>query len=283
MVKDTMYSLEVRLHRIEERQNLLDDSSIDLQDEKAVTEQCLRICERAISSIQSLQHGQPALQRDTTQQSDGYLLDQFEAQLWTNRSLTGSRDKIAETMGRLRERLEYVTRNRGPDYESEMLRLREEISASKQCLEVCKEASDQLSNQKIHIIGEVVADEDCDQVVVTALADLFNVGKVKANKRSMQMVGSMPAESINQMSTARYNSRFGAKDSNLAAAQFDNVTDPLVVVEPRKADSTAAGSNQVKENTNSLRPETNYDRPFSNQVRKRRTEGEEGTKKNRQE
>jgi hypothetical protein len=73
--------------------------------------------------------------------------------------------------------------NGDPDDESEMLRLQEEINIQKQCLEVCKQASAQVSSQKIHIIGEVIADDDCDQVVVTTLADLFSVGKGEGHEQ----------------------------------------------------------------------------------------------------
>jgi hypothetical protein len=83
MIKDTAYNLEMRLQRIDEkitnlaadRQTLLEDSSIDLQDEKAVTVQCLRICERASSYIKSLQDEQPALQTEAPQQGAGYVLE----------------------------------------------------------------------------------------------------------------------------------------------------------------------------------------------------------------
>ncbi|KAI6609611.1 hypothetical protein MCOR14_012027, partial [Pyricularia oryzae] len=67
--------------------------------------------------------------------------------------------------------------NEGPERDEQRLRVQEDIHASKQCLEICKQASKQVSRQKIHIVGEVVADDDTDQVVVTTLADLFDVGK----------------------------------------------------------------------------------------------------------
>jgi flagellar hook-length control protein FliK len=153
MIKDTVYNLEMRLQRIDEkittvdadRPTLLEDSSIDLQDEKAVTVQCLRICERASSYIKSLQDEQPALQREAPQQGAGYVVNQFEAQLLTQKSLNENRDNLLETIGRLRERLESITSNGGPGGESETLRLQEEINISKQCLEVKRYTSSERS------------------------------------------------------------------------------------------------------------------------------------------
>ena len=287
MIKDTAYNLEIHLQRIDEkitsvaadRPTLSADSSIDLQDEKAVTVQCLRICERASSYIKSLQDGQPALQRGVPQQSAGYVLDQFEAQLLTQKSLNENRDNLLETIGRLRERLASITFNGGPDCESETLRLQEEISFSKQCLEVCKQASNQVSSQKIHIIGEVIADEDCDQLVVTALADLFHVGLVKATNRSAQLVGSMPADVLRDVSRDRYSSRFGALGDSVETAQLDTAAASPSTFETRKDDRSLMKSNQAKEDGKLAGPETTCDRPSPNEVRRRRAGGEDGTKK----
>lgn len=277
----------MRLQRIDEKitsvttdpLTLLEDSSIDLQDEKAVTVQCLRICERASSYIKSLQDEQPALQREAPQPGAGYVLKQFEAQLLTQKSLNENRDNLLETIGRLRERLDFMTSNGGPDNKSETLRFQEEINFSKQCLEVCKQASNQVSSQKIHIIGEVIADEDCDQVVVTTLADLFNVGKVKAMSRSAQLVGSMPADVLQGMSKDRYGSRFGALGGNVETVQLDTAAASPPTFETRKADRPHTKSNQAKDDGNLAGPETTYDRPSPNEVRRRRAGGEDETKK----
>ena len=277
MIKDTAYSLDMRLKRIDEkittvaagRLTLLEDSSIDLQDEKAVTVQCLRICERASSYIKSLQDGQPALQREAPQQSAGYVLNQFEAQLLTQKSLNENRDNLLETIGRLRERLDSITFNGSPGGESETLRLQEEINFSKQCLEVCKQAANQVSSQKIHIIGEVTADEDCDQVVVTTLADLFNVGKVKAMSGSAQLVGSMQPEVLRDISKDRYGSRFFALGNNFETVQLDTAAASPSTFETRRANRSLMKSNQAKEDGTLAGPEITYDRPSPNEARRR--------------
>jgi hypothetical protein len=104
-----------------------------------------------------------------------------EAQLLTPKSLNENRDYLIETIGRLQERLDSMT--------GETFRLQEELNVSKHCLEVCKHR---------------------DQIVVTAIADLFHVGKVRATSRSARLVGSMPLDMLRDMSKDRYGSRFGA-------------------------------------------------------------------------
>ena len=287
MIKDTTYNLEMHLQRIDEkitsvdtnRPTLLEDSSIDLQDEKAVTVQCLSICERASSYIKSFQDEQPVLQHDAPQQSAKYVWDQFEAQLLTQKSLNENRNNLLETIVRLRERLDSINSNGGTDGESETLRFQEEINFSKQCLEVCRQASNQVSSQKIHIIGEVVAEEDCDQVVVTTLADLFHVGKVKATSNSAQLVGSMPPDVLRDISKDRYGSRFGVPGNRLETAELGTDTTSPPTFEIRKADRSVTKSDRAREDENLAGPETTRERPSPNEVRRRKAGGEGGTKK----
>lgn len=286
MIGDTTYNLEMHLQRIDEkitsiaveRPTLFEESSIDLQDEKAVTLQCLRICERASSHIKALQEGQPALQREASQQSAKFVLDQFEAQLLTQKTLNENRDNLLETIGRLRERLGSMKSSGDPNSEIETVRLQEEINFSKQCLEVCKQASTQVSSQKIHIIGEVLAQEDCDQVVVTALADLFHIGKVKATSRSTQLVGSMPPDVLRDVSKDRYGSRFGALGSSLDRVHPDVVATSPNTFKIQKADTSLTQSSQAKEDGVLEGPET-CDRPASNDARRRRARVDDGKRK----
>ena len=231
MVKDAVYNLEIRLQQIDEKittlashhSTPLEDSSIDLQDEKAVTIQCLLICERATSYIQSLQNEKPILQREALGQSAGDLPHLFEAQLLTQKTLTETRNKLVETIGNLQERLDSATFNKSPDRESETLLLKEEIDLSKQCLEVCKKATNEVSSQKIHVIEEVIANNDCDLMVVTTLADPFHAGEAKSKGKSMQLVGSMSGDAIREMSKDRYGNRLGALAGHLEAKTLPSI------------------------------------------------------------
>jgi hypothetical protein len=47
-----------------------------------------------------------------------------------------------------------------------------------------------------------------DQVVVTALADLFHSRKVNVGSRSVQVLGSMSTDMLRYLSKDRYGSRF---------------------------------------------------------------------------
>jgi hypothetical protein len=68
--------------------------------------------------------------------------------------------------------------------------------------------SSEVTNQKIHIIREVVADRESDNMVVTTLVDMFNVRKAISKDKLVILVGSMSNEVLIQLSCDRYNSHF---------------------------------------------------------------------------
>ncbi|KAH7014492.1 uncharacterized protein B0I36DRAFT_299420 [Microdochium trichocladiopsis] len=252
LVQDTAYNLETQLQRIQDKMDALETVTspdptvtVDLTDEKAVTEQCLRICEEAQAVLQRLQAEQPGNRpaAGETHQSPlpasgstergaggddggGRFQEQFQAQVMTATALAESQLRLADTISRLQQRLGVVLdATSGGDPDRERARLQEDIAMSKQCLEVCNLASS-LSSQKIHVVGEVVADEDCDQVVVTTLADLWNVKKVMAGRNSAQLVGSMDDASLQKLSGDRYNSRFGAVPTSVVLPGAGAATRP---------------------------------------------------------
>jgi len=277
MIKDTVYNLEMRLQRIDEKLahitadgTLGPETSIDLQDERDVTRQCLRICEDARSYFESLQCRQPELLQGATSSTANIARERFDAELMTRQTLDESRDKIAATIRRLQERLDCTVSSEGPERDQQRLRLHEDIDISKQCLEVCKEASNQVSYQKIHIVREVVADDDTDQVVVTTLADLFDVGKVLAKSRSAQLVGSMTDDTLQQLSSDRYSSRFGIVSGDPGRVQARSGALPSNL--KTQEDSTPT-PHQIRKDRQPASAESRHDRPFPNEVRKRAAEG----------
>ncbi|KAJ6437976.1 14-3-3-like protein [Purpureocillium lavendulum] len=266
LVKNTICDLKLRLQRIDDRLRGAAPASgpsssgtgIDLNDERQVTEQCLRICQDAKFYFESVAiRDAPFLQDRPLGGSTNYLQSKFEAQLLTRQALDDNQTSLVRIITRLRERLESVIL--GGD-SSERSQLQEDIQASKQCLEVCKLASTEVSNQKIHIIGEVLADGDSDHVVVTTLADMFNVGKTISKNRSALLVGSMSDEALMQLSRDRYDSRFRS------AITHDHATQSSAVIASETSHPGLTSTQPTKTN----RQTTNERTPaLSNETRKR--------------
>ena len=108
-----------------------------------------------------------------------------------------------------------------PSDESERSYLLNDINASKKCLEVYKIVSE-VSTQKIYRVREVITDSDSDQVIVTTLADLFNVKKALSKDNLAQLVRSITEEALHHLTKKRYSSWFRAlaqeSDTNSATS-----------------------------------------------------------------
>lgn len=184
--------------------------------------------------------------------------------------LDQSREKIVATIHHLQNLLSSTMSNEGPERDEQRLRVQEDIHASKQCLEVCKQASKQFSRQKIHIVGEVVADDDTDQVVVTTLADLFDVGKVLAKSGSAQLVGSMTDDTLQKLTADRYSSRFGTASNYPGRAQVRSTALPASCTSQDGDNHTPYLSNKDRQSPDAHLKSA---RPSPNEVRKRAAEG----------
>ena len=219
-MKNTIYDLQLRLQRIDDKMHSLTRESVagtsrvslDLDNERQVTEQCLRICQDAKFYFESLARRDASLLQEAPEErGEDDMQDKFEAELITRQTFNDNQRSLEKVIARLRERLESVLLDGDA---GERSRLQEDIKMSTQCLEVCKLASTEVSNQKIHISGEATADGDSDHMVVTTLADMFKVGKTISKNRSAMLVGSMSDEALMKLSHDRYNSRFGTADMN---------------------------------------------------------------------
>jgi hypothetical protein len=74
MTQDTIHDRKLHLQRIDEKMARLkiehintSEANIDLEDEREVTKQCLRICKDAKSYVESLSNRESALLSDVSQ------------------------------------------------------------------------------------------------------------------------------------------------------------------------------------------------------------------------
>lgn len=274
MVQDTAYNLKLHLLRIDEKMTRLNIEnsntsgvSIDLEDEREVTKQCLRICEDARFYIESLSDRESSLLPETSQNAveDSF----FEAQLRTRQALNANRDSFAETISHLRRRLESLIQDDNPEKDNERSRLQADINISKQCLDVCKVASE-VSRQTVYRIGEVIAEGDSDQVVVTTLADLFDIKKALSKDNSAQLVGSMTAENLRYLTERRYGSRFGTLAGHSDPAEVGTSSSTAIL---EVQNSKHAAMHQSGNHEHIPGPRTKQNRPSPNEMKKRQADG----------
>ncbi|KAK3669798.1 hypothetical protein LTR78_010315 [Recurvomyces mirabilis] len=213
MIHDTTYNLELHLQRIEEKMTKLTTEhklalggAVDLKDEKDVTRQCLRICEAARSYLDTVSTDASTLLQEASQ--NGTEDELYDAQRRTREMLDETRDNFTRTSNHLARRLESLSLDQASTSDCERQKLQTDIEISKQCLEVCNMAND-ISRQRVYKVGEAVADGDSDQVLVTTMADLFDIGKAVSRENSAQLLGFMSSDDLRHIVHKRYASRFG--------------------------------------------------------------------------
>lgn len=273
MIKDTAYNLEVHLQQIDEKltqynsqDNDTSDASIDLQDERAVTQQCLRICKDASSYIESLTTRESILLQDASRTDAGRSTgEDFEAQLLLRRAFSTSQDTFLRVIECLGERLQSVVMDKSVGDEDERSRLQEDLNMSKQCLQVCKVASE-ISHQKIHRIGEAIAEDNSDQVVVTTLADLFDVKIAQSKGHSAQLVATLTPANFDHVVEKRYNSRFGALPGHSVHSETGGANSTVVSNSQNTKQFVSPG---VGKDVQSVGLEARRDKANPNEVRKR--------------
>ncbi|OBT50955.1 hypothetical protein VE04_08904, partial [Pseudogymnoascus sp. 24MN13] len=147
MIQDTVYNLEFHLQQIDakierytSKNTNTSETRINLNDDRAVTKQCLLICEVAKAGIESLTNRESTLLQEAPQNATKDDMQNFKAQLPTRQALDGNRDSLTKIIGRLQERLESLL-NEDPENDNEILQLQNNINISKQCLDVCEVAS----------------------------------------------------------------------------------------------------------------------------------------------
>jgi hypothetical protein len=121
----------------------------------------------------------------------------------------------------------------------------------------------EVSHQKVYRIGEVVADGDSDQVVVTTLADLFDVKKALSKGNSAQLIGSMTDETLQQLAKERYHSRFGEVSDGSVKSRAGTSS----VFETRNRKQSFPP--QPRNDGQLTEPEARRNRPSPNEMRKR--------------
>jgi hypothetical protein len=193
----------------------------------------------------------------------------FEAQRETRRIFDENQNRVVELISHLQGRLSSLVLEKPPN-DPDRTKLQEDLNISRQCLEVCKTASE-ISRQKIYRVGEVIADGESDQVVVTTLADLFDVRKASSKGNSAQLVGSMTTEDLRHLTEERYKSRFGS-----LAATSDRVKTVSSSLPPgygsgNRKSEVHSPSDQDEQSAASR---TRYRKPSSNEIRKREMSGD---------
>ncbi|KAL6902434.1 hypothetical protein GGI43DRAFT_339033 [Trichoderma evansii] len=216
MIRETTADLQAHLQSMDDKLEAIANQSrsgpgaateLDvkrMEEERQSAQQCLLICESARSQMQNHIQGL----QDNMQPLDA---ESNQDRLQTAVALSEARDRMVRMITDLQKRLVDLSAKslntevslRSHEFEQDQARILKDIDTAKQCLEVCNMAADQASRQRVHVFGDVTAEDNAHQLIVSTVGDLLNAKNIKAGNYSVQWLGSMTDASLQQLSMDR--------------------------------------------------------------------------------
>ena len=185
-----------------------------IQEEKQSAEQCLSICAAVSAHIEQFQSSNVfediASPPDSHRATLNPRKNPDSAQLFTIGSLKACRETMDSSTTWLRKHLQDLDsklaalrarpKQISTAQAAEQERIQEEIESVKQCLTICANASELAQQERVNIFEDVSMADDGHQVIVSTLGDLILARRVTAGARSMQLMGQMSDDSLQQLS-----------------------------------------------------------------------------------
>lgn len=208
-----------------------------------------------------------------------------------NETIQDTEDNLNEQLKRAEQKLAQSTMEDSKDLRTY---LKIEADITKNCLCICKDAKacvKSLENQEsslsrelktfkttnkavsqvIHTFGKLSVKKNSDQVLVTTVADVFDVKEAETEDNSMHLAGSMDGKTFRYASKMRYNSRFGVAGADPNSTET-GTTRSLSSSETKK--SERASPLQIRSGEQAPESETKNSKSSSNQSRKRMMVGD---------
>lgn len=217
MIQSTTIDLREHLHDIDEEINHTSDDKecqdivideVAMKSERDCTIRCLEICMRVDIVLEEQKYFMESGKLSSTASdsarpaSQDILAD----------SLQSCRANTKSANTELMRRLQYLGNRLGPDTAdparaasfdpSERQRMAEEFESIRQCLNICMQASEEAEKVRVNIVEDITTAEDSRQVLVSTVGDLITARRVDAGARSLQCIGQMSDETLQQMSRA---------------------------------------------------------------------------------
>ena len=112
----------------------------------------------------------------------------------------------------------------------------------------------------------MIADGDSDQVVVTTLADLFDIKKAISQDSSTELVRSITEEALVQLVKKLYSGRFRALADKFDPTEAGSSSSPSIFETQKSSQAFPAQNSRHEKSTG---PKLRHNRPSSNEIRKR--------------
>jgi hypothetical protein len=224
IITNTTSDLEDHLEEINNKLNQIslqgsrqsEEDSIEqqrIQEEKASTQKCLDICAQVykfINQIQLNNFENISTPSEASRRLIATLSGRDPAHKVTGDTFNECKETITNATTQLEKHLQDIDRrlqnpllqtaNRADGQSSEQEKIQEEINSIKDCLAICNQASKQVDQDRINVFEDVVMSDDGQQVIVSTIGDLISAKRITAGSRSIQIMGQLSDESVQQLS-----------------------------------------------------------------------------------
>lgn len=224
MIQDTSADLEERLQEIDVKLNRLVSRTVEFSDNEEVEQQqmeaeresiqkCLDICMEVSEHLEEAQSKhlrdistQSNTDQRSTSSSNGMRARQMTSQTIQNcrTDLTSTRSQLQLQLSKINEQLQSLSQqdNLGKS-ESETQNIRDELESVRKCLDICAEAGEQLTEDRVNVFEDVSMSDDGHQIIISTFGDLISAKHITIGARSDQWLGQFSNTSLQQLSKDR--------------------------------------------------------------------------------
>lgn len=185
---------------------------LTVAEERASLEQCLSICDNLLHDLETIEKENFNTTDLASRYGDTAITNNAsEAQFITSTRLKDCRAGLALTsfelqtrLARLDDRLERFSKdlqdsNAPGQSRSERRKTQsEELDSIRSCLAICADATDEALKKRVNEFEDIQMADDGRQVIVATLGDLISAKRVTVGSRSLQVLGQMSDDSLQQ-------------------------------------------------------------------------------------
>jgi len=200
-----------------------DLSRLAIEEERVSIAHCLKVCRDVENHLEAVK-AEIAINtrmRESGETPNLMGIRQSQAQVLTSEKLsdckTGIRFTISELQLRLQDADHRLRRLLNPKLPqgAPTPSQAEDIESIRQCLSICEEATEGLTNERINVFEHVHMTDDAHQVIVATMGDLISARNISTGARSKQWLGQMSDASLQQLSKDnRWQSNVAASDDS---------------------------------------------------------------------
>lgn len=197
-----------------------------IYEERESAQYCLHLCTQIYKHLDQALPAAPA-DIDPSQVLCPESIHNPTSLTTTKESITMCKNTMANTTSWLEKhlrnldvQLRFLPKSGSNTVERE--NLQQEMESAKQCLQICSQASTLSEIARSNVFEDVSMTDDGYQVIVSTVGDLVSAKRITAGARSLQVMGQMSDESLQNISTRHGMAGKQQSSANGTSSKFED-------------------------------------------------------------